>query len=417
MDPIFPELTTKPRVCDAPSEGTAYSGISAVAHGGKSATSALGVTDRDRHAETRLKGLCEADLDNLETDFNRHDPLLVDPHLNSYSQTREPLFNPFQNFKGICHNIGGVTLLSSSIIQEALVTPFVHADPRQLPPTDTYIPHNRRHELSPSRSYGLSISSPIFASLQIFETALFRPWDDYIIDDAALPEGERRDLDGMYKEPVARQHDNALGCFMAWLYPDNPLVRDLDNVVYAYLVRFKANGIQANRRAGCLIPAFAARMPLLRARFVRARRFHREWYNEWCRVKERQAEGTVGAQQANVPRPRARRALTYDDDSGDDAPPAPRKKVRDRRSRVRRSSSSARKVRFARTESSDSSPAPTPPPRPRRKRRKRVPILDELSESDVGDASSADIAAKAIVLEDSDWEPPIVQRDERGNAL
>lgn len=405
--------STSPLLEDSPdafgANATAYSDISTVALQEESR-----LARQARRESSRFKGLTEADLDNLDTDFDRSSPLLVDPHLNSYSQKRAPLFNPFQSFSGISHHLDGQSLLALGIIQDTLLERSVGADPLQLPPVDTYEPHNSRHELSPMRSYRLSLGSPIFSSLRIFETPLFRPWGEYLIDNAAQPEKLRLKLKN-YKTPVSRQHDNALGCFMAWLYPDNPKVRDLDNVVYAYLVRYKANAFQANRRAGSLIPAFGARMPLLRTRFLRARRFHREWYAEYSKAKDLKTNAAAPLDMSARPPARPQRKLQYSDDDSDfELPSAPKKPRRSRSSRLKKASSRGKKARFERAGSPASTATPTPPPK--RRRRKRQPILDVIDDSELDEEiESPDLKRKSFA--DSDSDDDLVLRDERGNAI
>jgi len=150
-------------------------------------------------------------------------------------------------------------------------------------PADKLVPSNNRHQLTHMQTRRIRVGSKLYRELRAIETALFRPWCEFVEadknDQVYNPErGIAEDnLHGVVQPDTARNYDNALASFLAWLFPKNPMLAELGKTVFDYANAFKRNAFSSVRSGGNVVPALCARMPALYTDLQHARTFFGIW--------------------------------------------------------------------------------------------------------------------------------------------
>jgi len=150
-------------------------------------------------------------------------------------------------------------------------------------PGDALVPRNTREQLSHMETLRLTLEDDRLPDLRAFETALFRPWAEFMAADERdiesnpeRPESELP-LSGSLSDTTTKLYDNIMAAFLAWLHPDNPLLLEFDEVLLKHAEEFKLNKFTGVRKASSIVPAICSRMPFLNATLVKTRAFYGCW--------------------------------------------------------------------------------------------------------------------------------------------
>jgi len=145
-----------------------------------------------------------------------------------------------------------------NLFHDPKINPFTGVDPPLSVP-----------RLTIAATLSLNKDSILDRSIRVFGTSLFSPYRDFVAFRPSLDVGISSELSESYEVAIAE--------FCAFIFPDNPPILYLDEILKQCLSEFRAHCPQDLHRVRGLIPALERRCSVLTAFFLKSRGFMVEW--------------------------------------------------------------------------------------------------------------------------------------------